>query len=165
MGWIGIDLDGCLAQWGTKDPVTSYIHYDVTVIGKPIDTMVQRVLAMLAEGKDVRIFTARVGPATDEECLNAFEKLKGYEPSPTPQLDWNNFQRTLIETWCARVLGRILPITCVKDFHMYQLYDDRCVQVYTNTGETLEDRITTLEAGLREIARDLATPPGMGEPA
>jgi hypothetical protein len=38
------------------------------------------------------------------------------------------------------------------------------VQVYTNTGETLEDRITELETGLREIAREIATPPGMEEP-
>jgi hypothetical protein len=164
MGWIGVDLDGCLAQWGTKDAVTDYIHYDVLVIGAPIPKMVERVKALIAAGEDVRIFTARIGPVTTEEAIRALAKAPGYEPSPTPCLDWANYQTTLIETWCKEHLGKWLPITCVKDFHMYQLYDDRCVQVYTNTGETLEDRITELETGLREIAREIATPPGMEEP-
>lgn len=157
MGWIGVDLDGTLAQWGTKDPNSSYIHYDVTVIGAPIPSMVALVQSMLAAGTEVRIFTARVGPATDEECLHAFARLQGYEQGPQPQLDWNNFQRTLIETWCQEHLGVILPITCTKDFHMYQLYDDRCVQVVTNTGRTLEAQIADLQEQVRLLLARIDT--------
>ena len=51
-GWIGIDLDGTLAEYdGWKG---------VEHIGKPIPSMVERVKAWIIEGKDVRIFTARV---------------------------------------------------------------------------------------------------------
>ncbi len=52
VGWYGVDLDGTLA------------HYDgwmgPTEIGPPISKMVHRVRRWLAEGRDVRIFTARV---------------------------------------------------------------------------------------------------------
>ena len=92
MGWIGVDLDGCLAQWGTKDAVTDYIHYDVLVIGAPIPKMVERVKALIAAGEDVRIFTARIGPVTTEEAIRALAKAPGYEPSPTPCLDWANYR-------------------------------------------------------------------------
>lgn len=50
-GWIGVDFDGTLAH---------YDHYrgsDHT--GAPVDKMVTRVRRWLAEGKDVRLFTAR----------------------------------------------------------------------------------------------------------
>lgn len=51
-GWIGVDLDGTLAEYhGFKGP---------TEIGKPIPEMVDRVKRWLAEDRDVRIFTARV---------------------------------------------------------------------------------------------------------
>lgn len=51
-GWIGIDLDGTLAEYdGWKG---------VEHIGKPIPSMVKRVKEWISEGKDVRIFTARV---------------------------------------------------------------------------------------------------------
>jgi len=151
MGWIGVDLDGTLAQWGTKDPVTTYVHYDVLTIGAPIPKMVERVKAMIAEGKDVRIFTARLGPCTAEEALEALARLPGYEPSQTPCLDWANYQTTLIETWCQAHLGKWLPITAVKDFHMYELWDDRCKQVATNTGQVLEEVLTETVARVNHL--------------
>ena len=53
-GWIGVDLDGTLAEYnGWQGPAN---------IGAPIPAMVERVKAWLEEGRDVRIFTARVGP-------------------------------------------------------------------------------------------------------
>src|SRR5207344_2652938 len=55
-GWIGVDLDGTLAyydQWRGPE------H-----IGEPVPAMLERVQRWLAEGKDVRIFTARVERAT-----------------------------------------------------------------------------------------------------
>lgn len=107
-GWIGCDLDGTLA------------HYDewrgVEHIGEPIPLMVERVKSWLAEGKDVRIFTARVAPL-DEDGMQWFA-ARGH-----------------IVEWCIKHLGRELPVTCIKDRHMVELYDDRAVQMITNTGE------------------------------
>lgn len=49
--WIGVDLDGTLAQYsGFKGPE----H-----IGDPIPEMVTRIKQWLTEGKTVKIFTAR----------------------------------------------------------------------------------------------------------
>jgi hypothetical protein len=72
-----------------------------------------RVVRWIAEGRDVRIFTARV---TDDrpEVIEAIEK------------------------WCQRHLGRKLPITNVKDHFMTELWDDRAVQVEKNTGRRMD---------------------------
>lgn len=51
-GWIGVDLDGTLAEY---DEWRGADH-----IGKPIPAMVARVKQWLKEGKAVKIFTARV---------------------------------------------------------------------------------------------------------
>lgn len=103
-GWIGVDLDGTLA------------HYDgwkgVEHIGDPVPAMLQRVLAWLAAGREVRIFTARVaGAAQDAELA-----------------------RMHVELWCQLHLGRVIPVTNTKDFAMVELWDDRAVQVEINTG-------------------------------
>lgn len=51
MSWIGVDLDGTLAEYGGwKGPDN---------IGDPVPKMLARVKKWLSEGKDVRIFTAR----------------------------------------------------------------------------------------------------------
>jgi hypothetical protein len=51
-GWIGVDLDGTLAQYhGWKG---------LDQIGPPVPVMLERVKTWLDEGVDVRIFTARV---------------------------------------------------------------------------------------------------------
>lgn len=51
MGWIGVDLDGTLAEYGGwKGPDS---------IGKPIPAMLDRVLDWCNAGQEVRIFTAR----------------------------------------------------------------------------------------------------------
>lgn len=51
-GWIGVDLDGTLAEYDTWRGVSH--------IGKPIPKMVDRVKRWLSQGIEVRIFTARV---------------------------------------------------------------------------------------------------------
>lgn len=85
-------------------------------IGEPIVDMVMRVREWIASGQEVRIFTARVAhPGQREECTKA------------------------IEIWCTKHIGQILPITYQKDYAMIVLYDDRCVQVETNTGRLIED--------------------------
>lgn len=107
-GWIGVDLDGTLA------------HYDgwkgIGHIGTPIPKMLERVKQWLAEGKDVRIFTARISrTGLDGELA-----------------------RQRIQQWCVAHIGHLMPITCAKDFGMIELWDDRAVQVVPNTGETIE---------------------------
>lgn len=116
-GWIGVDLDGTLA------------HYDKWVpggksIGEPIPAMVERVKKWLAEGREVRIFTARVG-ATELFVENS------------QQYDTSHFARQqteLIQQWCKEHIGQALPVTAIKDFAMIELWDDRAVQVEMNTG-------------------------------
>lgn len=118
-GWIGVDLDGTLAYY---DDAT------FPAIGPPIPAMVARVKAWLAAGEDVRIFTARVGirPELSSEHGNA-------------DADFAATQILLIEAWCLEQFGIELPITAQKDFCMIALWDDRCIQVITNTGETLAE--------------------------
>lgn len=116
MPWIGVDLDGTLA------------HYEGWVsaqhIGAPVVVMVERVKGWLAEGYEVRVFTARVAGAEPEERVAIV---------------------TLIEQWCLAHLGVVLPVTCQKDFGMVELWDDRCVAVEPNTGRPLNDSRRRLE--------------------
>lgn len=109
LGWIGVDLDGTLAVY---DRWRGFKH-----IGEPVPAMVDRVKGWLAEGREVRIFTARVSP----EAVAASETALGSVVA-------------VIEAWCLEHIGRILPVTHQKDMHMVQLWDDRCVSVEANTG-------------------------------
>lgn len=108
MGWIGVDLDGTLAKyngWGSPP-------------GEPLLPMVEKVRQWLKEGKEVRIFTARVSTVKHTE----------------EQLD-QNFK--WIYEFCESVFGKRLPITCHKDPDMVDLWDDRCHPVEYNTGKDL----------------------------
>lgn len=118
-GWIGVDLDGTLA------------HYDEwrgpEHVGAPIPLMVERVKKWLSEGKDVRIFTARL----------AFYEGNESEESVAEHLK----AATAIQEWCRQHLGQVLPITHKKDFRMIELWDDRAVQVFPNTGIAVMDAV------------------------
>lgn len=119
-GWIGVDLDGTLAEyhgWGNGE------------IGVPIPRMVARVKKWLADGVEVRIFTARVGVGA------GFSSESGV----CDTLEFANQQRALIESWCEIHIGQKLPVTSQKDFAMIELWDDRCVFVAMNTGMTARD--------------------------
>lgn len=114
-GWIGVDLDGTLAEYsGFKG---------LNEIGAPIPKMVERVKQWLADGQDVRIFTARVSQSI-------------YRPTE------RDVYRTVfaIEDWCLEHVGQRLPVTCIKDYEMRELWDDRAVQVIPNTGERADGR-------------------------
>lgn len=50
MGWIGVDLDGTLAE---------YKKGQGSLIGRPLQPMVARIKKWQEKGKEVRIFTAR----------------------------------------------------------------------------------------------------------
>ena len=109
--WVGVDLDGTLAFF---EPVPDWDGS----IGAPIPKMVERVKRWLCLGMDVRIVTARVA-----EVDGITDGPRGVEK-----------QRRLIRAWCLQHLGAELPITAAKDYHMRELWDDRVVQVFPNTG-------------------------------
>jgi hypothetical protein len=110
-GWIGVDLDGTVA------------HYDgfitVTHIGPPVEPMVKRIQEWLAEGIEVRIFTARV--------------TKGLVNHDGTPYDVELVKKT-IQQWCLTHIGMALEVTNEKDFNMLELWDDRAVRVVENKG-------------------------------
>jgi hypothetical protein len=110
MGWIGVDFDGTLALH--PDPERPW-----PACGRPVQKMVDRVKAWLAEGEEVRIVTARV-------CRDNVSRT---------------FHRKQIEEWCRDQFGRELTVTSEKDFEMKELWDDRAKQVVSNTGELVEE--------------------------
>jgi FMN phosphatase YigB (HAD superfamily) len=110
-GWIGVDLDGTLAKYeGWIGPE----H-----IGEPIPAMVARVKEWLAQGYEVRIFTARVYCPIGDHLRHAEATTA----------------RDAIQEWTQKHLGKRLAVTNVKDFAMVELWDDRAYRVVPNTGE------------------------------
>lgn len=103
--WIGVDLDGTLVHYTTWNK-------QGTAIGEPVPAMVQRIKRWLANGQEVKIFTARACDA--------------------------NWHRTedfaAIDDFCMRYFDRKLEITNIKDFAMCELWDDRAITVEKNTG-------------------------------
>lgn len=140
-GWIGVDFDGTLAQYGG--------WVDATHCGEPIQPMVDRVKAWLAEGREVRIMTARIFPYT--------RVLQPNEPMAVPEGDRGKqafAAACAIAQWCRQHIGQVLPITCVKDYGMVELWDDRAVQVRPNTGARADARPVPLsEDQIMELAR------------
>lgn len=109
-GWIGVDLDGTLAIYNGWQGVGH--------IGAPAPAMRERVERWLKEGRDVRIFTARVS----------------HDGTAARMLDAQHAMVRIMD-WCEQHFNRVLPITCTKDFAMVELWDDRAVQVAANHGE------------------------------
>lgn len=64
-GWIGVDLDGTLAEYGG--------WLGPGHIGKPIPLMVSRVRSWLEDGVTVKIFTARVAFGDRDNCAPAIQ--------------------------------------------------------------------------------------------
>ena len=127
MDWVVNDLLDRLIQlkevevnmankgWTGVDLDGTLAYYDgwkgSSYIGEPVAKMVDRVIKWVKKGRNVKIFTARVS-----------------EP---------DYDEAVIQAWLEKVgIGR-LPVTNVKDMHMIELWDDRCVQVIKNTGERL----------------------------
>ena len=100
-----------MSGWIGVDLDGTLAHYDgwhgPEHIGDPIPTMLDRVRGWLVEGKRVKIFTARASVPT-------------YVPPITAWLEAHDLSG--------------LEVTCIKDFEMIELLDDRCVQVIPNTG-------------------------------
>lgn len=102
-GWIGIDLDGTLAY--------DVGHKDANGIGPPVPRMLSRVKKFLAQGRDVKIFTARAS-----------------DPSNVPG----------VKAWLQSVGLPDLDVTNAKDEQMDVYYDDHAIQVETNTGKRVD---------------------------
>ena len=104
-GWIGVDLDGTLAMDEGRRGLRR--------VGRPVPAMLRMVKQWIADGVEVRIFTARVGggrPAAEREAAVA-----------------------AIEGWCVRHVGRRLAVTAEKDAGMDELWDDRARRIERNT--------------------------------
>ena len=112
-GWIGVDFDGTLAV---------YDGWNDGSLGAPVPLMLQRVKDWLADGKEVRIVTARVS------STGLMVGQKRDDESFAEQ------QRHAIQAWCVEHIGRPLKVTASKDFAMTELWDDRAVRVEMNTG-------------------------------
>jgi hypothetical protein len=106
-GWIGVDLDGTLAEYvGWHGPYS---------VGRPVPKMVERVKKWRAAGIEVRILTARA--------------TKGADGQPDAAVIF------AVQKWCMEHIGEALPVTNEKEYSMIELWDDRAVQVIPNTGE------------------------------
>ena len=110
-GWIGVDLDGTLAQY---DEWEGPGH-----IGEVIEPMAIRVRAWMAAHRRVKIMTARAAT----------------EMNIPPIQEW------LIKNEFVWECGSPLEITDKKDYQMIQLWDDRAVEVIHNTGMTAREKI------------------------
>lgn len=116
MSWIGVDLDGTLAfdiPGGDFHPMK---------IGEPIPCMVEMIRHWLAQGQEVRIFTARAS-TKDHHTV-----------SPLSAEHYRRQVVAAIKAWCLKHIGVELEVTCEKDYQMWLLYDDRARQVERNTG-------------------------------
>jgi len=108
--YIGVDFDGTLAYY---DGWKGANH-----AGAPIRLMVRRVKDWLALGLKVKIFTARADPTNSDYETNI----------------------KTIQEWCFQVFGQVLEITNKKDMAMTQLWDDKAIQIITNTGARIDGK-------------------------
>lgn len=133
-GWIGVDLDGTLAQYSG--------WMGEGAIGSPVPAMVDRIKRWQDSGVEIRIFTARATEYSyykhalkvrwfdgHRSVLYKEEFLKVYERDIKP-----------IEDWCEQHFGQRFEVTAVKDFAMIELWDDRAIQVEMNTGMRVDGR-------------------------
>lgn len=146
-GWIGFDLDGTLAKYDKWEGIDK--------IGEPIKPMVDLIKKLNAEGKKVKILTARVAPRanTETKARPVSSPLANVSPylEKSPEL-WT--AREFIEYWCLSNLGFIPEITHEKDHLMLTMYDDRCKQVVPNKGVIVEDALKGVMMGM--MVSDLA---------
>lgn len=129
---IYVDFDGVLA------------HYDgwhgPEHLGEPIPGMIIKVRKLLASGKEVKVFTARV-------CV-----MDGVSDTSNARAtqEFADHQRKLIQKWCTEHIGALLPVTAMKGFDAEEFWDDRAREVAPNTGEFVTEAYieTALENGV-----------------
>lgn len=142
--WIGFDLDGTLAV---------YLKWEgIDHIGEPVKPMVDLIKRLHAEGKYVKIVTARVAPRKE----GTEKKPNPYYGKPVPSYAEKSDYRSHYEEdkewgpirfiidWCEKNLGFVPEITHEKDHLMEALYDDRVIQVVPNKGIVIKDLLDEL---------------------
>ena len=155
-GWYGFDLDGTLAKYDKWEGIDH--------IGEPVKPMVDLIKKMHAEGRVVKILTARVAPRlnieirpnpypTDQAVYDAVgrdneERYRDIYRAPK----WT--AREFVSDWCLRNLGFLPEITHEKDHLMLELYDDRVKQVVPNEGLLFEDLYRECVKMLQQIHAD-----------
>jgi len=127
--WVGVDLDGTLAYYDSK--------YVPGEIGPIIPAMKRVVIDLIDQGYEVKIFTARV--FSDNDTQRAQEVQRNY---------------VAIKEWLRDNGLPDLEITCVKDYMMVELYDDRAVQVEWNTGKLLGESTLKYRRHTKEMRGD-----------
>ena len=155
-GWYGFGLDGTLAKYDKWEGIDH--------IGEPVKPMVDLIKRMHAEGRVVKILTARVAPRLNIEIRQ--------NPYPTDQAVYDAVGRyneekysdiyrapkwtacDFIFDWCLKNLGFLPEITYEKDRLMLELYDDRVKQVVPNEGLLVEDLYRRCDAVLRKVNAD-----------
>lgn len=136
-GWYAVDFDGTLAEYNGWQGAGH--------VGAPIERTVRRVKKWLKDGKEVRVFTARV-------------YVPDYREGTTKDANWwsdwatrsreAEEAREAIENFCREQFGQTLKVTCQKDYSMVLLLDDRALQCYPNTGELVQERLSKAEKKL-----------------
>ena len=156
-GWYGFDLDGTLAKYdGWKG---------IDHIGEPVKPMVDLIKRMHAEGKVIKIMTARAAPRPEPEVAKTrYPLYAGDSIGDVPEYaakwmlgmvnaghisdqveackfyykkEWTAID--FIADWCLENLGFLPEIVYQKDYLMLELYDDRAKQVVPNEGWLIED--------------------------
>lgn len=118
--WIGCDLDGTCAKYAEIVPID--------VIGEPLWPMIERMRVWVQHNIDVRMMTARMPlPGQTMKCLVTGRHWSYAE------------MNVVIGNWSERLVGKRLIGTCIKDFYMVELWDDRAIQMVPNTGRTLAE--------------------------
>ena len=150
-GWYGFDLDGTLAKYDKWEGIDH--------IGEPVKPMVDLIRKMHAEGKVVKILTARVAPKQKPE-IKPNPYLENHLTIESPvDMPWAVHAETwtareFIQDWCYRVLGFIPEIVYQKDHLMLELYDDRVKQVVPNEGLLVEDLYRECGRMLKQVHTD-----------
>lgn len=113
-GHICVDFDRTLCTFESGDRG----RYGVLHYGAPIPSMVKRVKRWIEEGRKVRIFTARVShDNSSKRIMEAQDQL------------------TIVRRWCLQHLGKVLPVTCEKNWKTDMIVDDIAVRPLANKGK------------------------------
>ena len=99
-GWIGVDLDGTLAHYDSKQ---------YPAIGDPIPAMVRRVKKWLSIGINVKIVTARA--AEEQEIGRIRNWCHKHIGEPLTVTNMKDFE--MIELWDDRAV-QIIPNTGIR---------------------------------------------------
>lgn len=84
-GWVGMELDGVLAQCTVPQSLDS--------IGDPVEAMLNRIKQWQMVDVDVRLFTARAGQPGQEALITRWLQEHGLQPMPiTSQKDFQMAQ-------------------------------------------------------------------------